>query len=261
VVGNISSSVTYTDETVVVTGSLTGGTITLNNSTLIVQGAASGGATVNMQSGINTLDLAHVSTSASGNPTVNGFSSGDSIGLGTGFTNVTIQHDGQGNATATFKAGSTTVGVLAIPHDNDLSGGFYSTTATETLAGTTYTVATLDPGTGATGGPPSTPIQPNTLLGGFGATLKGFLQSTVGGTSDPSGQGQGNQQGTKQLLANLTTDLTNFGSLVNALKPSNDPSAGANTQTPQNTGVGAFSNLDQGGKPDLNLPKPDVQKH
>jgi hypothetical protein len=63
------------------------------------------------------------------------------------------------------------------------------------------------------------------------------------------------------LLANLTTDLTNFGSLVNALKQGNDPLAGANTQTQQNTGVGAFSNLDESGKPHLNLPKPDVNKH
>jgi hypothetical protein len=34
--------------------------------------------------------------------------------------------------------------------------------------------------------------------------------------------------------------------------------AGANTQTPQLTGVGAFGNLDQGGRPDLkDLPKPN----
>jgi hypothetical protein len=269
---DISSSVTYTDETVYVNGSLTGGTITLNNATLIVEGTAnSSHAIVNMQSGINTLDLAHVSTSASGNPTVVGFSSGDSIGLGTAFTSVTIQHDGHSNATATFLNSGTPVGVLAIPNDNDLSGGFYSTTATETLGGTTYTVATLDPGTGATGptGPtgghhkgsssPAT-INQNTVLGATGTTSTSFLQSTgtQGGPSGPTSHGLG------QLLGGqLTTDLTNFGSLVSGLRHDGQQT-GAGSQTPQVTGVGAaFGQLDHGNKP-ADVLKPDtsiVPKH
>jgi hypothetical protein len=66
----------------------------------------------------------------------------------------------------------------------------------------------------------------------------------------------------KHLLAGLTTDLTNFGSVVSALKHAHDPLAGTGTQTPQVTGVGAaLSNLDQTSKPQLNLPKPDDHKH
>jgi hypothetical protein len=67
----------------------------------------------------------------------------------------------------------------------------------------------------------------------------------------------------KQLLAGLTTDLTNFGGLVSALQHANDPLAGAGSQTPQVTGVGAaFGNPDHGSKPDLkDLVKPDDHKH
>jgi hypothetical protein len=60
----------------------------------------------------------------------------------------------------------------------------------------------------------------------------------------------------------LTIDLTNFGSLVSALRHGNDPLAGG-SQTPQITGVGAaLGNLDQSSKHELkNLLKPDDHKH
>jgi hypothetical protein len=89
------------------------------------------------------------------------------------------------------------------------------------------------------------------------------LQSIESGLDlSGQGQGQGGEQGMKHLLASLMTDLTNFGSLVSALKHGNDPFAGAGTETRQVAGVGAFGNLDQGGKPDLkDLPKPDDHRH
>jgi hypothetical protein len=154
--GNLSNSITFTDETVYVTGSLTGGTITLDNSALIVEGAASGGATVVMGAGTtDALDLANVSTSTSGNPKVEGLTQNDDIGLGTAFTSATVHNLGSNNATTTFSNGGTTVANIATPGIPD---NFYTTFPTETLNGTVYTVAIVDPplggasgGTGATG--------------------------------------------------------------------------------------------------------------
>ena len=143
--GNISNSITFTDETVYVTGSLTGGTITLDNSTLVVEGAASGGATVVMGAGtVDALDLANVSTSTSNNPVVEGLSPNDNLGIGTTFTSVS------GNGTpSTFKNGATTVAQIATP---GLSNNYYSTFPTETINGTVYTVAIVDPPLGGTTG-------------------------------------------------------------------------------------------------------------
>jgi hypothetical protein len=151
--GNLSNSITFTDETVYVTGSLTGGTITLDNSALIVEGAASGGATVVMGAGTtDALDLAKVSTSTSGNPVVEGLVQNDDVGLGTAFTSATVHNLGGNNATTTFSNGGTTVANIATPGIPD---NFYTTFPTETLNGTVYTVAIVDPplggATGATG--------------------------------------------------------------------------------------------------------------
>jgi hypothetical protein len=105
--------------------------------------------------------------------------------------------------------------------------------------------------TGPTGAsdPLSAPIQPNTILGKFGTTA-GFLQGSGGN----SGQDQFNEQAViKQLFAAcLTTDLTNFGSLASALRHAYDSFAGASSQTPQITGVGAALNNLEGEKQQLN---------
>jgi hypothetical protein len=127
------------------------------------------------------------------------------------------------------------------------------------LGATGATGASDPPGATGTSDPLSARINPNTLLGSFGTARTDFLKST-GGTS--LGQGQGNEHGMKHLLAGLTSDLTNFGSLVSALRHANDPFAGAGSQTPQITGVGAaLNNPDQGERHQLNnLGKPDDHK-
>jgi hypothetical protein len=147
--GISGGSVTFTDETVYVTGSLTGGTITLDNSTLVVEGPSSGGATVIMD-GTDTLDLANVSPSKTGNPVVEGLNQQDNIGLGASFTNATANNVGATGATATFTNNGTTVATIATP---GIADQFYgSPYSTDTINGTTYTVAVVDPPLpGATG--------------------------------------------------------------------------------------------------------------
>jgi hypothetical protein len=133
---------------VYVTGSLTGGIITLDNSTLVVEGAASGGAIVVMNGNADTLDLANASTLVVGNPVVYDLSQNDSIGLGTSFNSVTVNNPGGLFTTATFKNGNTTVATISTP---ELSDNFFSVFPTEAINGTTYTIGTVDPPSGATG--------------------------------------------------------------------------------------------------------------
>jgi hypothetical protein len=187
------------------------------------------------------------------------------------------------NYTITLKMGATTVATFNnVTLASGASHSFEPVTK-QVVGGTTYYVATLDPPTlpikstdanGRTGGadpsgatraagndPLSAPIHPHTVLGSFGTTRAGFLQST-GGTSDLLGQGQGNEHGMKHLLAGLKSDLTNFGSLVSALRHGNDPFTGAGSQTPQMTGIGAaLNNADQGERHQLNnLGRPEDHK-
>jgi hypothetical protein len=179
--GNLDQTITFTDDTVYVTGSLTGGTITLDNSTLVVEGAASGGATVVMGAGTtDALDLANVSTSTSNNPKVEGLVKNDNIGLGTGFTSTIVNNLGGNNATTTFSNGGITVAQIATP---GLSNNYYTTLPTETINGTLYTVAIVDPplggATGATGSAGES--------GGTGATDHRHHGGTGATGGDPSG--------------------------------------------------------------------------
>ena len=143
----------------IVTGQLTGGTDILNNSTLIVEGgsnsnpSASSAATVVMQSGVNTVDLAHIATTASNNLTIKGLGPSDSIGVGETFTSATFTStSGPFGATGTVNFSGATGAINASLSNPVFDRTFYPTVATSTIDGTTYTIATLDPGpTGATG--------------------------------------------------------------------------------------------------------------
>ena len=169
-----------------VTGSLTGGTITLDNSTLVVEGAASGGATVVMGGTTDTLDLAHVSTSSSGNPTISDLDQSDTVGIGTTpFNSVTVNNLGHSFTTATFRNGGTTVANFSTP---GLSDNFYTVFPTEVISGTTYTLGIVDPPVGATGATGGAGGE-----GGTGSTGHHHHHGStgVGATgSNPSGHGQ-----------------------------------------------------------------------
>ena len=95
---------------------------------------------------IDALDLEYVSKSTSGNPTVGGLTQNDNIGLGTAFAGTTVNGGlGNSNATTTFTTGATggtTVAQIATP---GIADNFYSTLATETINGTVYTIAIVDP--------------------------------------------------------------------------------------------------------------------
>ena len=265
--GNLSGNHTYTDETVIVTGRLTGGTITLNNSTLIIEGgsktnpSASSSATVVMQSGVNTLDLAHISTSASSNLTIKGLAEGDNVGIG--------------GATFTSTHFTSTSGVFGTTGVMDFAGAgninvtladvfnrnFYSDYATVTVKGTQYEVATLDPGTSSTGGKGGTPITQNNLLGKSDTFLQGGGSS---GTTDPQGQGTpqgptgidtgGNSllAGLSKLLAGLsktlgssvTSDLLKVAGASGPTNGNNNNQGGAPNQDNTNHGSGTIVNPD-----------------
>jgi hypothetical protein len=198
---------------VYVTGSLTGGTITLDNSTLIVEGAASGGATVVMSGNADTLDLAHVSTSTGSNPVVDGLTQNDSIGIGTSFNSVTVNNPGRSFTTATFKNGSTTVANISTP---ELSDNFYNVFPTQNISGTTYTIGTVDP-------PPSGPTGPT---GGTGHHHGHTGNGATGGSA--SGQGTSGPTGGAGAPRNSPVNQDNvLGSWDSRfLHGSDDPSSG-----------------------------------
>ena len=116
--------------------------------------------------------------------------------------------------------------------------------------------------------PLTTPIQQNTLLGRFGTTPIGFLQSSssttqgaTGGTWSDGHAGHGNGgEHLGQLLAvgQLTADLTTIDGVLRASHDGKDTLYSLGSHTPHVTGVGAaFGSLDDHKKPDLNHLKHD----
>jgi hypothetical protein len=288
--GMSGGTITPTNSTLVIGGQMSGGNVTLSSSTVMIgtgnpsiPSVTGGGSTITYGSGADAAYLVNITSGGNKSPQLVNFNNNDSIGESNiPFNSATLTGTGP-NYTITLKMGATTVATF---NNVTLASGAshnFEPVTTQVIGGTTYYVATLDPPTlpvGSTdtsrptgGADPSgatsparndplwAPINPNTLLGSFGTTRAGFLQST-GSASVSLGQGQGNEHGMKHLLAGLMSDLTNFGSLVSALRHGNDPLAGAGSQTPQITGIGAaLNNPDQGERQQLNnLVKPDDHK-
>lgn len=227
------------------------------------------GATIDLDGGTDAVDLAKVSTSASGNPTIDGLSSGDSIGIGPAFTSATVNDAGHHGATATFSNGATTVAVIATPG----SDNFYpSPYPTETIGGTPYHVAIVDPPTtghghtgptgnsgssggwtGGAGAPPDPAVNLNTLLGSWDSPFQhGTGNSGTDHALMPTTFGQ-----SPDVLNSLASDLTNIGgSGVGPWTPDGEKGHGAWT-APDTSGHGSVGGLDEDGKPHHhNLPPP-----
>jgi hypothetical protein len=169
------------NETLILTGNNLKGTVDLYNATLVLEGKGNSGLTVNMVSGINTLDLKNPQTA--NNPTLKNFSSGDNLGGVGDTTKPTVSVNGAGNGTITLGTGQVvTVTNLQSPLDQ-----FYGTpTATaQTIDGNSYTVWTLDPPPGGTG-----PTGPSGATGATGATGQSGATGASGATGSTGASGQ-----------------------------------------------------------------------
>jgi hypothetical protein len=199
------------NETLVVTGNVTGGEIDLYNATLIIEGTHnSSAAIINMEPGtIDTLDMTSIAQSRANNPTVEGFQPGDSIGSST----QAIAGASLGSNAISVAVGKT-IDQIALTGANAPAGtNFYSQITQETVAGVTFNVATLDPPVGATG----SSGDPGFVKGATGAT-----GGSNPATSGPTGAGlDGHASG-----GSLATDLTNFGKLVETVSKGAGASSG-----------------------------------
>jgi len=262
--GNLNGNQTFTDETVIVTGQLTGGTITLNNSTLIVEGgratspSASPAATVVMQSGINTVDLAFIAKASSANLTIQGLGNSDSIGIGQAFTNATFKSGGPGpNQTigvvnfTTGPGAAGTGGSIKVTLASAADNSFFNTFPTSTIDGTQYTIATLDPpqsstgATGATGSqdPGSTWVTLKSVLGGSVGKFLEILTGHPVGKNDPSLTTLFGGLSGPSLVNLIKSDLLKIGGL--GQNTNNNNQNGVVTTDQNNFSGGTLTNLDQ----------------
>lgn len=110
---------------------------------------------------------------------------------------------------------------------------------------TDATSATASPATG-TAAASLAPIQQSTLLGSLGSTAS-FQQSTAGAAASSTQGSTGTGVLTQPAGGSLQADLTNVGSLDQALTGA-ATNGGSGTQTQPVNGIGAaFGNLDQSG--------------
>ena len=146
---NGSTGGTFTDETVIIKGPVTSGTFTLNNATLIFEGGANGNVTVNMQSGVDTVDIVGATSNAGNNPTIENLASSDSIGIGQHYSAPPV-FSGFVGGQINFKTGGSGVN-FSVTLANFLDDTFFNGVSQNTIDGKTYYVATLDPPAVASG--------------------------------------------------------------------------------------------------------------
>jgi hypothetical protein len=135
---------------VIIKGLVTTGTFTLNNATLIFEGGATGNVTVNMQSGVDTVDFATASGNPNNNPTILNLSKSDSIGIGQAYTTTPtfigfisgLVHFNTGGLGENFNASLS----------NLFNNSFFAGVSQNVIDGSTYYIATLDPPVAPTGG-------------------------------------------------------------------------------------------------------------
>jgi hypothetical protein len=163
---------------VIIKGPVTSGTFTLNNATLIFEGGANGNVTVNMQSGVDTVDFANASSNPNNNPTILNLSKSDSIGIGQAYT-ATPTFTGLFGGQVHFNTGGSGEN-FNVTLSNPFNNSFFAGVSQNVIDGSTYYIATLDP-----------PVAPTGSTGSGGATGATGPTGTTGptGPKGPTGHG------------------------------------------------------------------------